>query len=219
MKVPRSILSGFLAVSLAFSPALAQAQEPASPALLQLRVVEGEGALHTTGSKSNQPIVVFVSDEFGRAVPNAAVSIRLPEEGPSGVFLSGLRTEVLLTGDDGRATLHGIQWNRIPGPLSVRITASKGEARAGAVSMQTLTGPAAVAARGETLQRPVEPVASTSRGKWILLTALIGGAAAGGVAAAARGARSAPGALPTPPAASSQPGVGIGSPSISIGKP
>jgi hypothetical protein len=218
MKPCRSSLALVLAAWLAFPAHLAGAQQ-SGPALLQIRILDGDGAVHTAGTRSSQPLVIFVSDESGRAVPAAAVSIRLPEEGPSGVFLTGLRTEVLLTADDGRVTVHGIQWNRLPGPAQIRITASKGDARAGIVSTQSLTAPAGATPRRESPSAPPPVAAPSSRSKWLLLAALIGGAAAGGVAAAARGPRSSPSAAPSPPAAASVPTVGIGSPSITIGKP
>jgi hypothetical protein len=192
------------------------------PALLQIRVIEGEGAVHTISTRASQPLVVRITDESGRPVPGASVSFRLPEEGPSGLFATGLRTELAVSGPDGRVAVRGIEWNRAVGPLQIRITASKGAARSGTVSAQYLTEPAAAAKR---TQEPVQTVLpqikiGPARRKWAVLAALIGGAAAGGVAAAAnRGTRApaAPGA--PPPAAATLPSVSIGPPSIAIGKP
>jgi len=192
------------------------------PALLQIRVIEGEGAVHTTGARASQPLVVRVTDESGRPVPDASVSFRLPDEGPSGLFSTGLRTELAISGPDGRVAVRGIAWNRSPGPLQIRITANKGPARSGTVSAQYLAEPAAAAKRTQEPAQTVLPQIKIgpSRRKWAALAALIGGAAAGGVAAAAnRGARApaAPGA--PPPAAATLPSVSISSLSIAIGKP
>jgi len=192
------------------------------PALLQIRVIEGEGAVHTTGARASQPLVVRVTDESGRPVPDASVSFRLPDEGPSGLFATGLRTELAISGPDGRVAVRGIAWNRSPGPLQIRITANKGQARSGTVSAQYLAEPAAAAKRTQEPAQTVLPQIKIGPGrrKWAALAALIGGAAAGGVAAAAnRGARApaAPGA--PPPAAATLPSVAIGPPSIAIGKP
>jgi hypothetical protein len=198
----------------------------AAPALLRIRIVEGDSAVHTAGSRSTQPIVVFLADETGQPVANASVSVRLPEEGPSGMFMSGLRSEVLLTGVDGRVAIRGVQWNRVAGAMAVRITASKGEARAGIISTQYLTEPAGAPARragGEPSSPRSQPsVDNGPRSKWVVVAALVGAAAAGGVAAAARGGRGATPASGPPPAVITQPPaptVSIGAPVITVGRP
>jgi len=202
-----------------------QASE-AAPALLRIRIGEGDSAVHTAGARSTQPLVVFLTDETGQPVANASVSVRLPEDGPSGMFTSGLRSEVLLTGVDGRAAIRGIQWNRVAGAMAVRITASKGEARAGIISTQYLTEPSSAQARRagaeSSSSRPQPSVDSAPRSKWVVVAALVGAAAAGGVAAAARGGRSAAPASGPPPAATTQPPaptVSIGAPVITVGRP
>ncbi|MCC6537815.1 MAG: hypothetical protein IT162_09715 [Bryobacterales bacterium] len=203
-----------------------QVQTESAPAILRIRVVEGEGSIHTAGSRSNQPIVVVLSDEAGRLVEGASVSVRLPDEAPTGLFANGMRTDIALTGPDGRVVIRGIQWSRAAGPVQLRITASKGEARAGILSTQYITEPSGAQAsrRGPDPAtgppRPPARIEQPSRSKWILLAALIGGAAAGGVAAAARGGSTAPGAPPavTPPAVV-QPSATIGSPTITVGRP
>lgn len=189
------------------------------PALLQIRVIEGEGAVHTVGTRASQALVLRITDESGRPVPGASVSFRLPDEGPSGTFITGLRTEVAAAGPDGKVAVRGIEWNRVSGPLQIRITANKGEARSGMVSSQYLTEPASVAKRTQEPTQTVLPQIKIgpSRSKWTMLAVLIGGAAAGGVAAASNRGSRAPGA--PPPAAVTQPSVSIGPPSIAIGKP
>jgi hypothetical protein len=112
------------------APALAQV------AILQIRVIEGEGAVHPPGSHSTRPITVEITEETGRPVAGAAVSFHLPEDGPGGAFVNGLRTEVVITDANGHASLHGLLANRIPGRFQVRIVASKEQARAGTVSFQ-----------------------------------------------------------------------------------
>src|SRR5688500_1239305 len=89
-----------------------QAQTESAPATLRIRVLDGEGAIHTAGTRSSQPIVVFLTDESGRPVEGASVSVRLPDEGPTGVFASGMRTEIAVTGPDGRIAIRSIQWAR-----------------------------------------------------------------------------------------------------------
>lgn len=205
-------------------------QTESVPAILRIRVLEGEGSIHTAGTRSTQPVVVSVTDETGKPVEGASVSVRLPEEGPTGLFANGMHTEIAMTGPDGRVTIRAIQWARAAGPVQIRITASKGEARAGILSTQYITEssgantrrhaepPASSSSTQKPANRPVSTVEPPSRSKWILLAALIGGAAAGGVAAAARGGKPSGSGTVNPPGVT-QPGITIGAPSVSVGQP
>jgi hypothetical protein len=175
-------------------------------------------------------LTVQVTDESGKPVEGASVSFTLPVAGPGGTFKSGLRTEVLTTQADGKAAIWGMQWNRLPGPFEIKITASKDQARAGIVSTQYLNnfGPAKAGdfatpkagdfatpkagdftthkAGGEGTFR-----ASHSHTKWIVIAALAAGAAAG--LALGRTSHT-PAAVATSPV-----GLQIGSPSIILGHP
>lgn len=170
-------------------------------ATLQIRVVEGEGSVHPPGMRTVRPLTVEVTDEAGKPVPNAAVSFHVPDEGPGGSFLNGLRTTVATTGADGRASVRGLQVNRLPGRFQIRIFASKEQARAGVVSFQAVgSAPAA---------------AAPARGKWAVLAALAGGGAVAGWLAAGRSSAAPAAAIPVP----SQPTVTVGTPSITVGTP
>jgi hypothetical protein len=135
-------------------------------AILQIRVTEGEGAVLPAGGRGARPIAVQVTDETGKPVEGAAVGFQLPDEGASGVFANGLRSELVLTDAEGRAAVRGMRWNRTSGPLQIRITASKGPARAGTIASAYVSD--TVAAR-------------RSNRKWVVL-GIAAGAAAGGVA-------------------------------------
>jgi hypothetical protein len=194
------------AISVSF---LAAAQSPSEPTLLLIRVVEGEGDLHPCGGRSARPLAVQILDETGKPVANASVSFRLPEEGSSGTFASGLKTEVLSTAADGRAAVWGMVWNRTPGRVEVRITASRGQARAGTI--------AAVYLSDKVPSRPESRLRSGGHRK--LLVALVAaglGAAAGGVVLA-RGGTSGTSSAVTAGAVTDS--FQIGTPSITIGKP
>lgn len=188
--------SAVLAVALA--PAAA-----AQVAILQIQVVEGDGAVHAPGARSPRPLTVEVTDETGRPVEGAAVSFRMPGEGPSATFPNGLRTEVQITGARGRASVRGIECNRVPGRFQIRIVAAREQARAGTVSQQYIAEPvggAATATRGAR---------SGGRRKWIVAAAIAGGGAVAGILAAGRsGATSAAAAPPS-----------IGTPAITVGRP
>jgi hypothetical protein len=160
---------------------------------------------------------VEITDETGKPVPGAAVSFHLPEDGPGGVFVNGLRTDVATTDAQGRASLHGLQVNRISGRFQIRIMVSKEQARAGTVSSQYITGSSQSQSAADRTAEPRSsaakvPAASGShhRGKWIAVAAVVGGGAILGILAAARSGSASPPAGPTPT---------IGPPSITVGKP
>lgn len=176
--------------------------------IVQLKVIEGEGEVYRTGTRAARGLTVLVTDETGKPVANATVSFRLPDEGPSGVFNSGLRTEVITTGADGHATVWGMQWNKTAGPVEIRITTVKDQARAGLVSTQYLSDSVAPKAGGEGVFSPHK-----GRAKWILIAAAVGGGAAAGVLFS----RSHSAATGTPSVSST--GILIGSPGINIGHP
>jgi hypothetical protein len=176
--------------------------------ILQLRVVQGDGTIYAPGSRATRGLTVQVSDESGSPVPGASVSFQLPESGPSGVFGSGLRSEVLITNAEGKATAWGMQWNHTPGPFEIRITAVKDQARAGIVSTQYLSETGAAKTGGG---QGTFTASRHSRTKWLLITAVGAGALAGL-------AFSHSAAHPSSAAAVSA-GLQIGTPSVIIGHP
>lgn len=181
-----------------------------SSVIVQLKVLEGEGTVYRTGSRATRGITVLVTDETGKPVPAAAVSFRLPDEGASGVFSSGLKTEVMTTSADGKASVWGMQWNKTPGPVEIRITAVKDQARAGLVSTQYLSAEVDSKAGGEG----VFSASHKGRTKWILIAAAVGGGAAAGLLFG----RSHSSSTDSSSTLSST-GVLIGNPSINVGHP
>jgi hypothetical protein len=174
-----------------------------NPALLAIRLTEGDGAIYAKGSRATRGLTVLITDETGRPVEGATVSFSLPAEGPSGVFSSGTRTEIATTHGDGRAAVWGMQWNRTSGPFEIRITAVKGQARAGTVSSQFLSDAAEV--------KDATPPKTHAGHKLLWISVIIAGAAVAGVAGvvAGKGAAAPAGSAVTP--------LQIGSPSISLG--
>lgn len=184
------------------APALAQV------AILQIRVIEGEGAVHLPGTRSPRPITVEITEETGKPVAGAAISFHLPEDGPGGAFVNGLRTEIVITDAHGRAKLHGLLANRIPGRFQIRILASKEQARAGTVSFQYVAEP-----RGGAASLSATPA---GRKKWIALAVAVAGGAVAGMVTTRGGA---PGLAATLPSALVPPVLSIGSPAITVVKP
>ena len=189
--------------------ALAFAVSANALVIVQLRVVEGDGVTYRTGARATRGITVLVTDEAGRPLDMASVSFRLPDQGASGTFNSGLRTEVVTTGPDGRASVWGMQWNKTPGTVQIRIAAIKEQARAGLISTQFLSDSVAPTAGGEGVFK-----ASHKGHKWLWIAGIAGLAAGGAGYAMLRSQGS--------PPSSSNPavvGLSIGAPSIIVGHP
>jgi len=191
---------------LGWAAALCAAQDPA---ILQIKIVEGEGAVYAGGSRSTRGVTVQVTDETGKPVEGATVSFRLPDAGAGGAFASGSKTEIVTTRGDGRAAVWGMQWNRTEGSFEVRITAVKGSARAGTVCGLYLSN--AASARD---QAAPAGHAGPSRGhKWVWIALAVVGGAGGAVAAAGLAGKS-------PSSASATVTLHIGGPTgVNLGRP
>ncbi len=195
-----------------------------NPSILQIRVLEGESVVHTAGARAIRPLTIQVTDETGKPVDGATVSFRLPEQGATGHFGNGLRSELVTSSEEGRAIAWGIQWDKAAGPVEIRITAAKGEARAGTITSLYLREPAAAGQLAQKIQTENSRearIGGKPNWKWIALTALVAGAAAGGVAALT-GASKAPTFQQPFPSASpttQQPTFSLGAPVLTVGKP
>jgi hypothetical protein len=119
------------------------AQFPAPVQDLRLKVVENDSVQAPIGSKSAKGLMLQVTDESGHGVPDVAVALRLPDNGPTGSFSDGTHAAVVYTDQTGCAHVAGIQWGNTPGVVALRITAAKGAAHAGILVEQTLTATAA----------------------------------------------------------------------------
>jgi hypothetical protein len=108
---------------------------------LHIAVVSGEGAVHAAAGHAVRPVTIAVTDRTGRPVEGARVSFQVPQEGPGGVFASGLGTDLAITGPDGHATVRSLQLNRVAGRFLIRVTAAKDQARAGIVLQQYIGDP------------------------------------------------------------------------------
>jgi len=195
------------AVLLLFAVSLAPSAS-AQVAILQIQVVEGEGAIHQPATRSSRLLVVQITDETGKPVAGAAVSFHLPDDGPGGTFSSGLRTDVVMTDSRGRAALRAFTANRTAGRFQIRIVASKEQARAGTVTYQYIADikPGTTAKAAHT----------SHTGRWIAIAAAAAGGGAIAALTAGRSGSTTPAALPTTPTA---PVFSIGNPTISVGRP
>lgn len=173
---------------------------------IQLKILEGEGTTYSPGSRATRGITVLVTDASGNPVENAAVTFRLPDQGPSGEFSPGKRSQTVTTGTDGRATVWGMQWNKTPGQVEILITAAKNDARASVVATQTLGDSTKLQSGGEG----VFESSHHGNGKWILIGVAVAGAAAAGMMLAHSHGSSSSAATPA---------LSIGTPTITVSHP
>lgn len=181
--------------------------------MLDMRVIEGDGATYAPGSRATRGVAILVTDETGRPVEGATVSFTLPTEGPGGVFASGGRTEIARTKADGQAAVWGMRWNGVTGPFEIRVTAVKGQARTGITLTQNLAGESE--SKSEAKLPSKLPGGGIGGHKWLWIA--LAGAAAGGVVGIASAKKSSAGA-----GSASSPSSGavqIGMPAITLGHP
>ncbi len=184
--------------------------------ILQIQVLEGEGGVFPASGRALKPITVRVTSETGAPIAGAAVSFRLPEEGVTGIFQNGHKTDMVLSGPDGRAVSPNLTWGPLAGPARLRVTAALDEARAGVLVPVYISADNVVVAGASSAiapqQRRFDPAATPRLKKnrrWLrLLIAVAGGTAAGVGLALAR--KSGGGAK-----AVSVPAISIGQPTIS----
>jgi hypothetical protein len=173
-------------------------------AILHLKAIDGEAAVYAPGSRATRGVTIEVTDETGRPVPGVSVSFQLPNDGPSGEFVSGSRTEIATTQADGRATVWGMHWNKLPGAVTLRITAAKDGVRAGMVVTMNIdaSAPAAAAQTGK--------IGHSGHSKLIYISLAVAGAAGAGLAMGMRGK-----STPSTPTQTTS----IGAPTAIIGAP
>ena len=131
----------------------------AQDAALHIKIIAGDGANYSLGAHAAKPLTVEVADATGRPVSGARVSFQVPESGPGGLFANGLRTDIVVTDSNGRATAHGLQCNRAAGSFAIRVTAAKDLARAGTIARQFIGGAGDTTEGADRKAPPATPVA------------------------------------------------------------
>jgi len=168
-------LLAFLAVLIA----LPVMPAPASPAELNILVVEGEGATNNIRQRITREPIVQVEDANHKPVAGAAVVFSLPGHGAGGTFANGAHTLTAVTDEQGRAVARGFTTNSSRGPYKMHVTASSGGSTAtadiGMVNVAAAAGAGAAAG-----------AAAGISGKLIAVIAVVGAAAAGGAIAAVK---------------------------------
>lgn len=208
--------------------------------ILQIHVLEGEGGVFPAAARAVRPLTVRVTDETGAPREGIAVTFRLPEEGVTGLFQNGLKTDLVLTAPDGKAVSPNITWGAMAGPVRIRVTAARDDARAGVlvpVYVSTLSadggsgGGTLVA--GAAIAPGAAPIRVESAGGggggggggpklksrkgWVRLVGIAAAAGVGGGLALAMSSRGKAASSPGAAAASAIP-ISIGQPTITVGQ-
>ena len=149
------------------SPASAQ------EAGIKIIVQEGQGAINNIPQRRAKEPVIQVQHENGEPVVGATVTFLLPDSGPGGTFADGARMLNIQTDAKGQAVGRGLKPNATSGRFLIRVNVSYHGQTASTTIAQINAIPAGATKGGS--------------GKKFLIIALIGGAAAGGLAAALGG--------------------------------
>ena len=128
---------------------------------LVIQVLEANAGENLT-EKELPPLKVRVMDRTGRVIPGARVSFAAPEEGPTGLFMPN-SSQITVTSDtQGLATAPRFRTNSKVGEYEIEVVASYRDSTSRAVIPQT----------------NVFKLKSSSHKKFVILSAVIGGAAA-----------------------------------------
>ncbi len=154
------------------TPAPAKTGAPEAPvAELRLRVLEGDNVMNSIPLGQAIAPVVEVRDDNDFPVEGASVIFNVPESGPGGSFPGGAHTFTVSSNAQGQATCP-FRANTQPGRFKFTIVATSGS-RTGQITV-TQTNSAATYSGRIVPARPIYK-------KWYFW-AIIGGAAAAGVA-------------------------------------
>jgi len=182
-----------VSISIPFAPA-AQAQNAAP--MLNIVIVECEGAINNIRQRTAREPIVQVEDENHKPVAGAAVIFAISNDGAGGSFAGGTHTLSVVTDAQGRAVARGFHPNNVQGNYEIHVTASHN----GQTANANITETNAVAAGAATTA-----AAAGISGKLIAVIVVVAAAgAAGGAYAATHG-----GATPTNSAVTITPGSGL----------
>jgi hypothetical protein len=138
--------------------------------MLNLVIVEGDGAVNNIRQRLAREPIVEVDDENHRPVAGAVVVFMLPSTGAGGTFANGSKTLTVITDSQGRAVARGFTPNNIKGAFQIRVTAShNGQTASITISQTNAILTAAGTAAGSAIS-----------GKLIAVLVAVGAAAAAG---------------------------------------
>jgi hypothetical protein len=162
-------LSPVLAILISI-PATSVVDAQAVAPMLNIVIVEGDGAINNIRQRTAREPIIQVEDENHKPVAGAAVIFTLPGQGAGGTFAGNTQSLSVVTDSQGRAVAHGFHPNNVQGQYQIHVTASNNGQTANANISQTnavVAGAAAGAAAGIS-------------GKLIAVLVIVGAAAAAG---------------------------------------
>src|ERR1019366_8655424 len=92
--------------------------------MLNLVVVEGEGATNNIRQRTARAPVVQVEDENNKPVAGAIVVFTVPSSGGGGAFSNGVRTLTMVSDSKGQAVAEGFRPNGLKGQFKIHVNAS-----------------------------------------------------------------------------------------------
>jgi len=155
-------------------------QTPATKPVLNIVVIEGEGAINNIRQRTAREPIVEVQDENRRPVAGALVLFALPRSGPGGTFPNGATTLSVTTDQQGRAVARGLQPNRNSGQYNITVTASYAGATVTATIAQVNAVVAAGAAGGGAAAAGIGLGTKVAIVAGVAASATVGGLAASG---------------------------------------
>ena len=169
--------------------------------MLNLVVLEGEGATNNIRQRTAREPIIQVQDENHRPVAGAIVVFTLPSNGAGGVFANGAKTLTMVSDNQGQAVARGFRPNGLKGQYQIRVNASHQGQTASTSINQTN---AVLAASGAATAG-----AAGVSGKLIVVLVAVGAAAAaGGAYYATHNGSGTPAAIATTPGTTVAAGAG-----------
>jgi hypothetical protein len=92
--------------------------------MLNLVVIEGDGATNNIRQRTAREPIVQVQDENHKPVAGAIVVFTLPSNGAGGVFANGAKTLTMISDNQGQAVARGFRPNGLKGQYQIRVNAS-----------------------------------------------------------------------------------------------
>jgi hypothetical protein len=96
------------------------------PQLLQITILDGEGALNNIRQRTAREPIVEVKDENHKPVAGALILFAIQSNGPAGATFDGATTLSVTTDATGRAVAHGLTPNNKQGEFTIKVTATLG---------------------------------------------------------------------------------------------
>jgi hypothetical protein len=186
-----------VSISIPFAP-VAQAQNAAP--MLNIVIVEGEGAINNIRQRTAREPIVQVEDENHKPVAGAAVIFAITNQGAGGSFAGGSHTLSVVTDSQGRAVARGFHPNNVQGQYQIHVTASHN----GQTANANITESNVLAAGAATTA-----AAAGISGKLIAVLVIVAAAGAAGGAYAATHGGGGNTATPANSAVTITPGSGV----------